>query len=202
MELSEDIIELRGEVEAMARERLAGSGVERDRDGIFWREGWDACAEAGILRLPVPDEDGGRGVGLLSTIVVMETLGRLVDDLGLLFSINAHLWAGVIPIVRFGTPEQKRRWLPGLLDGSLVAGHGATESAAGSDVFSMVSTARREGDGWVLDGSKSFVANGPVADVLVVYATTDPGKGELGITGFIVPRRGGDRHGRRPATAT
>ena len=188
MELSDDIIELRGEVEAMARDRLAGSGVQRDLDGIFWRQGWDACAEAGILRLPVPEEDGGRGVGLLSTIVVMETLGRLVDDLGLLFSINAHLWAGVIPIVRFGTREQKQRWLPGLLDGSIIAGHGATESGAGSDVFSMVSTARRDGEDWVLDGSKSFVANGPVADVLVVYAATDPGQGELGISGFIVPR--------------
>ena len=105
MELPEDIIKLQQEVEAFARSRLAESGVERDREGDFWRAGWEACAEAGIIRLPVPEPDGGRGVGLLSTIVAMETLGRLVDDLGLLFAINAHLWAGVIPIVRFGSDE-------------------------------------------------------------------------------------------------
>lgn len=188
MELPEDIIKLQREVEAFARSRLAESGVERDREGAFWRAGWEACAEAGIIRLPVPEPDGGRGVGLLSTIVAMETLGRLVDDLGLLFAINAHLWAGVIPIVRFGSDEQKRRWLPGLLDGSLIAGHGATEPDAGSDVFSMTSTATQDGDDWILDGSKSFVANGPIADVMVIYATVDPARGELGVASFLVPR--------------
>ncbi|MBC03182.1 MAG: acyl-CoA dehydrogenase [Phycisphaerae bacterium] len=188
MELSDDIIRLRQEIEDLARDRLAESGVDRDRDGAFWSHGWAACAEGGVLRLPVPEEDGGRGVGLLATIVAMESLGRMVDDLGLLFSINAHLWAGVIPIVRFGTEDQKHRWLPGLLDGSVIAGHGATESEAGSDVFAMRTTARRDGEDWILEGSKSFVANGPVADLLVVYATTDPDLGELGITGFLVPR--------------
>ncbi|MAB72421.1 MAG: acyl-CoA dehydrogenase [Planctomycetaceae bacterium] len=188
MELTEDIIRLQREVEAFARERLGGSGVERDREGVFWRDGWTACGEAGILGIPVPTACGGRGAGLLATIVAMETLGRNVDDLGLLFALNAHLWAGVIPIVRFGSETQRRRWLPTLLDGRSVAGHGATEPDAGSDVFSMTTSARRDGEDWILDGTKSFVANGPVADVLIVYATTDPALGEAGIASFLVPR--------------
>ena len=188
MELPEDIVALQREIEAFARDRLGDPGVGRERSGTFWREGWDACAEGGVIRLPVPEADGGRGVGLLATIVAMETLGRTVDDLGLLFAINAHLWAGVVPLVRFGNDAQKAAWLPGLLDGSLIAGHGATEPDAGSDVFSMSTSATRDGDHWVLDGTKSFVANGPVADLFVVYATTEPGRGELGISGFLVPR--------------
>lgn len=188
MDLPDQVLELRRELQEVARGRLGGSGIDRDRDGVFWREGWQVCAEAGVLSLPVPREDGGRGLGLLATIVAMETLGEEVDDLGLLFAINAHLWAGVIPLVRFGTPAQKASWLPGLLDGSIVAGHGATEPDAGSDVFSMNTTARRDGTDWVLDGTKSFVANGPIADVLIVYAATEPGRGELGLSGFVVPR--------------
>lgn len=141
-----------------------------------------------MLRLPVATGVGGRGLGLLATIVAMETLGRHCDDLGLLFAINAHLWAGVIPIERFGTEAQRATWLPGLLDGSLIAGHGATEPEAGSDIFGLRTTARRDGDSWILDGVKSFVTNGPVADVFVVYATTDPSKGELGVAAFIVPK--------------
>lgn len=188
LELPEDILALQADLRTLAAERLSESGIDRDRDATFWAEGWRACAEAGVLRLPVGTEHGGRGVGLLATIVAMETLGRHVDDLGLLFAINAHLWAGVIPIERFGTAAQQARWLPGLLDGSVIAGHGATEPDAGSDVFALSTTARRDGDEWVLDGVKNFVANGPVADVFVVYATTDPAKGELGVTAFIVPK--------------
>ncbi len=187
-ELSDDILALQTEMRTLATGPLAGSAIDRDRDAAFWVDGWRAAADAGVLRLPVSADAGGRGLGLLATIVAMETLGRHCDDLGLLFAINAHLWAGVIPIERFGTDEQKARWLPGLLDGSMIAGHGATEPDAGSDIFGMRSTARRDGDDWILDGVKSFVANGPVADVFVVYATTDPAKGELGVTAFIVPK--------------
>lgn len=187
-ELSEDILTLQQEMRTLATGPLAGSAIDRDRDGSFWSEGWTAAAEAGVLRLPVAEAVGGRGLGLLATIAAMETLGRHCDDLGLLFAINAHLWAGVIPLERFGTEDQKARWLPGLLDGTLIGGHGATEPEAGSDFFSLRTTARRDGDHWVLDGYKNYVANGPVADVFVVYATTDPAKGELGVTAFIVPK--------------
>ena len=188
VDLPEQLLELRQAFQEMARTRLGGSGRERDREARFWREGWRACAEEGLLALPVPREDGGRAEGMLATIIAMEALGEEVDDLGLLFAINAHLWAAVMPIVRFGSVEQKARWLPGLLDGTTIAGHGATEPDAGSDVFSMTTTARREGDAWVVEGAKSYVANAPIADVLVVYAVTEPGRGELGISAFIVPR--------------
>lgn len=187
-ELPAHILALQSEMRTLATGALAGDAIERDRDGAFWLEGWRAAAEAGVLRLPVGESVGGRGLGLLATIVAMETLGRHCDDLGLLFALNAHLWAGVVPIERFGTDDQRSRWLPGLLDGSMIAGHGATEPDAGSDIFSLATTARRDGENWVLDGVKSFVANGPVAEVFVVYATTDASKGELGVTAFIVPR--------------
>ena len=188
VDLPEQLLELRQAFREMARTRLGGSGRERDREARFWREGWRACAEEGLLGLPVPREDGGRAEGMLATIIAMETLGEEVDDLGLLFAINAHLWAAVMPIVQVGSAEQKVRWLPGLLDGTTIAGHGATEPDAGSDVFSMTTTARREGDTWVVEGTKSYVANAPIADVLIIYAVTQPGRGELGISAFIVPR--------------
>jgi alkylation response protein AidB-like acyl-CoA dehydrogenase len=161
--------------------------VQGDAD-VFWREGWDRCGAAGIIGGPLPSEWGGSGRGLLSTIVTMETLGNCCADLGLLFSINAHLWAVAIPILTFGSDAQKKRWLPALADGRLIGGHGATEPDAGSDIFSMTSTAVRDGDQWVLQGHKNFVANGPISDVFVVYATTAPERGELGVTAFIVER--------------
>ena len=185
---SERLATIEAEVLAFAEAHLVDPPCVGGGGEVFWREGWNRCAAEGIIAGPLPAEWGGRDQGLLATIVSMETLGTSCPDLGLLFSINAHLWACAIPILSFGTDEQKRRWLPGLADGSSIGGHGATEPNAGSDIFSMTSTAVRDGDEWVLDGHKNFVANGPVADVFVVYATTDPGLGELGVTAFIVER--------------
>ena len=185
---AQDINRLQQQMRDLATSELAESAIDRDRDGEFWEEGWKACAAAGVLTLPILKAHGGREVGLRATIAAMETLGQHCDDLGLLFAINAHLWACAIPIQEFGTDEQRSRWLPGLLDGSLKGGHGATEPEAGSDIFGLATTAVRDGDGWVLDGSKSFVANGPMADVFVVYATVDPALGELGVTAFVVQR--------------
>jgi alkylation response protein AidB-like acyl-CoA dehydrogenase len=160
----------------------------RDERREFWREGWRRCARFGIQGLPVPREYGGRGMDLPVTIAAMEGLGYGCPDNGLIFAINASMWTNTIPILRYGTEEQKRRYLPGLCDGTLVGANGASEVEAGSDIFSMRTRAERRGDRWVLDGRKIWVTSGPTADLFVCYATTDPAKGVLGLGAFLVPR--------------
>jgi len=173
-----------------AREELAeGLDLEgRDERREFWREGWRRCARFGLQGLPVPVEYGGRGLGLPATIAAMEGLGYACADNGLLFAINASLWTVAIPILLHGTEAQRRRYLPGLCDGSIVGANGASEPEAGSDIFSMRATAREVGGGWVLDGRKTWVTGAPVADLFVCYAATDPGRGVMGISAFVVPK--------------
>jgi alkylation response protein AidB-like acyl-CoA dehydrogenase len=172
---------------AFAKNELLDDILGRDERREFWREGWSRCARFGIQGLPVPEEYGGRGVGLPETIAAMEGLGYGCPDNGLIFSINACLWTVTLPLVVFGTEEQRRRYLPGLCDGRLVGANGASEVEAGSDIFSMQTSATRDQDGWVLNGRKTWVTSGPVADLLVCYATSDPSKGILGISAFLVP---------------
>lgn len=178
---------LNGAIE-FARAALNNDMIRRDRDEIFDAEGWKKCAEFGVLGLPIPHEYGGMGLGITEVIAVMEGLGYGAADQGLLFSINAHLWTNSLPILVYGTEAQKRKYLPGLCNGTLIGANGASEPEAGSDIFSMRTTAERRGDCYVLNGAKTFVSNAPVAHLFVVYATIDPGLGPMGITAFIVER--------------
>jgi alkylation response protein AidB-like acyl-CoA dehydrogenase len=171
-----------------ARRELAYDVAERDEQGTFSRDGWARCADFGVQGLPVPAEYGGGGAGLSTTIAVMEGLGYACRDQGLLFSINAHMWTNEIPILLYGTEEQKRAYLPGLCDGTLLGANGASEPGAGSDVFSMRTRAVRDGDHYVLNGTKMFVTNAEVCDLIVAYATLDPAWGAAGICGFVVER--------------
>ena len=172
-----------------AKKELCGDVAARDRAETFDRTAWKRCAEFGVLGMPVPKEYGGLGLTLSDVIAAMEGLGYGGKDAGLLFSLNAHLWTGTIPILRYGTDEQKRRWLPGLCDGSVIVANGASEPEAGSDVFGLRTRATRRGDVYVLEGTKTFVTNAPVADLIVSYATIDAALGPLGITGFLVERK-------------
>lgn len=171
-----------------AKDHLNDDILERDARAEFWREGWKRAADFGVAGLPVPQEFGGQGQGLPETIAAMEGLGYGSYDAGLIFAMNATLWTNTIPILLYGTPEQKQKWLPGLCDGTYVGANGASEPEAGSDIFSMTSPAVRDGDGWVINGQKTWITAGPVADVYVCYAVTDPTKGVLGISAFIIPR--------------
>lgn len=162
--------------------------VERDRQATFDSAGWKRCAEFGVLGMPVPKEYGGLGLGLSDLLAVMEGLGRGMRDQGLLFSLNAHLWTNSIPILRYGDESQRRKYLRALCDGSSIGANAASEPDAGSDIFSMRTRARREGDYYILNGTKTFVTNAPVADVFVAYATVNPALGATGITAFIVER--------------
>jgi alkylation response protein AidB-like acyl-CoA dehydrogenase len=173
-----------------AHEELSGDLdlLGRDERREFWREGWRRCARFGVQGLPVPAAYGGRGLDLPVTIAAMEGLGYGCPDNGLIFAINASLWTNTIPLLQYGTEDQRRRYLPGLCDGSIVGANGASEVEAGSDIFSMQTRAERRGDRWVLNGRKTWVTSGPVADLFVCYATTDPARGVLGISAFLVPR--------------
>jgi alkylation response protein AidB-like acyl-CoA dehydrogenase len=171
-----------------AAAELGDDARERDERGEFWREGYRRCARFGIQGLTVPEEFGGKGLDFPTAVAAMEGLGFGCPDTGLVFAINASLWTVTMPILAFGTDEQKRLWLPGLCDGNLFGANAASEPAAGSDIFGMQTRADRHGDGWVLNGRKTWITGGPVADLFLAFATTAPSKGVLGITAFLIPR--------------
>ena len=149
--------------------------------------------------MAIPAQYGGLGLGLSALLAVMEGLGYGTRDQGLLFSINAHLWTNSIPILIHGTEDQRQRYLPGLTDGTLIGANGASEPDAGSDIFSMRTRATRDGEDYVLNGTKTFVTNAPVADLVVAYATVDPRLGATGVTAFIVERGDSGHDGQPPA---
>lgn len=161
---------------------------ERDRDAAFHREGWQKLGEFGAHGLPIPTEYGGMGFDSLTTVGIFEALGHGCRDAGLLFSIHAHLWTLAAAIHLFGSEEQKRKYLPALSNGTLIGGNAMSEPDSGSDAFALRTTAVRKGDRYVLNGSKVFVSNAPVADLLLVFATIDPALGPRGITAFLVER--------------
>lgn len=183
---SHEQIELLDAVQRFATQQLDYDVIEADRHDRFNLDGWKKCGEFGFQGLPVPPEYGGLGADPLTVVGALEKLGYACKDNGLIFSINAHLWTVVMPLITTGTEEQKRRYLPGLSNGSLIGANAMSEPNHGSDAFSLVTTAKRDGDRYVLNGSKIWVTNGPVADVFTAYATVDKSKGAHGVTAFLV----------------
>lgn len=161
---------------------------DRPGTGFFTRDQWHTLGDLGLLGLCVPAEYGGQGLGALETAGMVEAFGRGCADTGLVFAASAHLFACTVPIADFGSDTVRAKLLPGLCSGDLVAGNAMTEADAGSDVSRLAVTAERAPGGWLLSGEKSFVSNGPAADLYVTYATTDPDAGHLGVTGFVVGR--------------
>jgi alkylation response protein AidB-like acyl-CoA dehydrogenase len=186
--LSPEQTEFRSAVVRFAQTELADDLRARERRGQFFLEGWRKCAEFGLLGLPVPAEYGGLALDPLSCVVALEALGYGCRDHGLVFALNSHLWTCVNPILGFGTDDQKARYLPRLVRGELLGGHAMTEPGSGSDAFAMRCHARRAGDRYVLNGTKTFITNAPIADVLLVFAVTDPGRGFGGTSAFIVEK--------------
>src|SRR5215472_9088864 len=169
--LSAEQRELTEAATAFARQELNQDLVKREDAGEFPREAWRKCAKFGVQGLPVPAELGGAGADVLTTALVMEALGYGCHDNGLLFSLNAQMWSLEVPLVTFGTPEQHRAYLPGMVSGDLIGAHGMTESGSGSDALHMHTRAERHGDHhYRLDGAKQYITNAPVADVVLVYA--------------------------------
>jgi alkylation response protein AidB-like acyl-CoA dehydrogenase len=185
---TDEQLSLRDSVLGFAREALNEGFVEREAAGIFSRDLWQACAAFGIHGLPVPEEFGGSNQDILTTMLAMEALGKGCQDQGLLFSIHAHMWSIVMPILKFGTPEQRLHYLPKLCDGTWIGAHGMTEPDTGSDAFGLRTRADRRGDQYVLNGSKMFVTNAPESDVVLVFATVNARRGMWGVTAFLVDR--------------
>lgn len=162
--------------------------LDSDAESRFPEKAWKRCAEFGLQGLCVPEEYGGQGADPITIILAMEALGYACRDNGLIFSLNAQMWSCEIPIARFGNEEQKRRYLPALCDGSLIGVQGMSEPDHGSDAFGLTTSAAHDGDVYVLNGAKTYITNAPVADVFVVFASTDPSKGAFGLSAFLVER--------------
>jgi alkylation response protein AidB-like acyl-CoA dehydrogenase len=186
--LTEEQERYREEVLRFARAELNQDLISRDEESSFPAEAWKRCATFGLQGLPVPEDYGGSGADPLTIMVAMEALGQGCRDNGLLFSLNAQMWSCEMPLVRAGSEEQKRRYLPGLCDGSLIGSQAMTEPGTGSDAFALGTRAVRRGEGYVLTGSKTFVTNAPVAELFIVFAVTDPTEGIGSLSAFLVDR--------------
>ncbi len=184
--LGETIDMLRDHVNAFAIEHIAPIAAHIDHNNQFPDYLWPLFGEMGLLGVTVDEEYGGAGMGYLAHVVAMEEISRASASVGL--SYGAHSNLCVNQIFRNGTAAQRKKYLPGLIDGSHIGALAMSEPNAGSDVISMQLKAENKGDHFVLNGSKMWVTNGPDADVLVVYAKTDPDEGSRGITAFIIER--------------
>lgn len=182
----EDIAALRATVQQFAEAEIAPRAAELDRNDQFPMDLWKKMGALGLLGVTVEEEYGGAAMGYLAHIVAMEEISRASASVGL--SYGAHSNLCVNQIRRNGTEEQKRKYLPRLISGEYVGALAMSEPGAGSDVVSMKLRAERKADRWILNGTKMWITNGPDADVLVVYAKTDPQAGARGITAFLIEK--------------
>ncbi len=186
--LSAEQAEFKDHAIKFARKELNDGAREREKRGEFSLENWRKCAEYGIHGLALPEKYGGIGLDILSCVLTMEGLGYACEDSGLLFALNSHIWTCEMPILKFGSDEQKDKYLPRLCDGSFIGGHAITEPDSGSDAFTMRARAQRKDGCYVLNGTKIFISNAPIADILLVFAVTDKSKGFGGISAFLVEK--------------
>jgi isovaleryl-CoA dehydrogenase len=185
-DLGETIDMLRESVHAFAHKQIAPQAALIDRRGEFPSALWRQLGDLGVLGLTVDEDYGGANLGYLAHVVAMEEISRASASVGLSFAAHSNLC--VNQLHKNGTAEQKRRYLPALVSGERIGALAMSEAGAGSDVVSMRTRAELSGSCFILNGSKMWITNGPDADVLVVYAKSDPQAGSRGITAFIVER--------------
>ena len=184
--LGPDVEMLRKTAHDFAQDRIAPRAAAIDRDNTFPRDLWPEMGELGLHGITVEEEYGGSGLGYLEHCVAMEEISRASAAVGL--SYGAHSNLCVNQLRRNGTAAQKKKYLPKLISGAHVGALAMSEPGAGSDVVSMRTRADKKGDCYVLNGSKMWITNGPIADTLVVYAKTDRTAGARGITAFIIEK--------------
>ena len=185
-DLGETADAIRETTARFAADKIAPLAAEIDRTNAFPRQLWAPMGELGLHGITVEEEYGGLGLGYLEHVVAMEEVSRASASVGL--SYGAHSNLCVNQIRRWGSPEQKRRYLPKLISGEHVGALAMSEAGSGSDVISMSLRAERRGDRYVLNGTKFWITNGPHADTLVVYAKTDPEASSRGVTAFIIEK--------------
>ncbi len=185
MRLDETRAAIRDMARDFARERLAPTAAARDAAHAFPAEELAEMGRLGLLGMVVPEEYGGFDVGAVAYASVLEEIAA--GDGACSTIVSVHNSVGCGPIVKFGTEAQKQRFLPKLASGEWIGGFALTEPSAGSDASELRTRARRDGDDWVLNGSKQFITSGKNASVVIVFAVTDPAAGKKGISAFIVP---------------
>ena len=161
--------------------------LEDDAAERFNRDKWQLIRESGVIRIPFAEQWGGLGHDALTLVYVLEELGYGCRDGGLLFALATQIVSAAIPLQKFGSEELKERYLARLINGEIISAHAISEASAGSDAMAMSTTATPDGDGYLLNGGKTFITNGPIADVITVYAKLETGDGASGITAFLVP---------------
>src|SRR5579862_6850216 len=185
-DLGETADAIRETVHSFASNEIAPRAAEIDKSNQFPRDLWPKIGALGLHGITVEEEYGGAGLGYLEHCIALEEISRASASVGL--SYGAHSNLCVNQLRRNGSEHQKRKYLPGLISGEHVGALAMSEPGAGSDVVGMRTRAERRGDRFVLNGSKMWITNGPDADVLVVYAKTDPQAGPQGTTAFVIEK--------------
>ncbi|WP_226581468.1 acyl-CoA dehydrogenase [Halobacillus litoralis] len=184
--LTEEQEMLRRMVRDFAKNEVEPTAAERDEEERFDRAIFDKMAELGLTGIPWPEEYGGIGSDFVSYVIAVEELSRVCASTGV--TLSAHISLASWPIYKFGTEEQKKKYLTQLASGEKLGAYALSEPGAGSDVSSMRTQAKLQGDHYVLNGNKVWITNGGVADIYVVFAKTDPDQGNRGISAFIVEK--------------
>lgn len=189
-ELTAEQIKYKNKVSEFAKTNFGESYELKDKDSIFSRRDWEKCAKFGIQSLANSKDYGGSAteINILNATIAMEGFGNGCKDNGLPFALSAQMWTVQYPIEKFGTNEQKKKFLPQLTSGKWIGCHALTEKNAGSDVYSMETTAKKVDGGFILNGSKRYITLGPIADVILVFVKTNPELGKWGMSAFIVEK--------------
>ncbi|ANB36331.1 acyl-CoA dehydrogenase (plasmid) [Rhodovulum sulfidophilum] len=185
MMLTEEQDQIREAARAFAQGRLAPGAAARDRDHAFPRAELTELGELGFMGMLVPEAHGGSDTGMLAYALALEEIAAADGACSTIVSVHSSV--GCMPILRYGTEEQKARFLPKMAAGEWIGGFALTEPQAGSDASALKTTARREGDHYVIDGAKQFITSGKNGAVVIVFAVTDKAAGKKGISAFIVP---------------
>lgn len=185
-QLSEEHEMIRKMVRDFANKEVAPTAEERDEEERFDREIFDKMAELGLTGIPWPEEYGGIGSDYLAYCIAVEELSRVCASTGV--TLSAHTSLAGWPVYTFGTEEQKQKYLRPMAEGKKIGAYGLTEPSAGSDAGSMRTSAKEDGDHYVLNGSKIFITNGGIADIYIVFAVTDPESKHKGTTAFIIEK--------------
>ena len=187
---SEKALTYKNKIIRFALEELEDNAIEADKKSAFPYQNWQKCAAFGIQGLAAVKSYGGQSdkIDLLNAMLAMEGFGYGCKDNGLAFALNAQMWTVQLPIMQFGTAEQKQKFITKLVNGSWIGCHALTEPAIGSDIFNMKMTAQKCEGGYLLNGQKRLVSLAPIADVALVFANANPKYGKWGVTAFLVEK--------------